>query len=260
MSRRAFIFGLGAAAFCAGAAAPALAQPPGPKPPAKDSPISKLFGQGRGPSLPPIARYAAEGVGEFIFDQSGGQALIMFRGSSEIVVLTLSNAARNDRIYKNDIGEPVLRISGLGLGGLTVYTAGKPQGVPAEIVRGPVPPIRLQTVRDENELVIRGRAAQTRLRRVVQRDFTVEVSDIEHPESWALVADAMDLAAQFFERNQTLVRTDPRYRHIIRLLIVEGDESIVQAYYDTIQITVAAAKGPAGRPSSAKIALALAGR
>ena len=70
----------------------------------------------------------------------------------------------------------------------------------------------------------------------------------------------MDLAAQFFERNQTLVRTDPRYRHIIRLLIVEGDESIVQAYYDTIQITVAAAKGPAGRPSSAKIALALAGR
>jgi hypothetical protein len=254
MSRRAFLQAIGAAVLCAGMAGPAFAQPPGVKPP-PGGPLSKLL-PGRGPALPPVTRFTAEGVGEFIFDQSSGQPLILFRNSSEIVALTRSDAARNDRIYKNDVGEPVLRISGLGLG-VTVYTAARPQGAPAEIVRGPAPPIRLQTIRDETEYIQRGRIVQERLRRVMQRNFTVEVADIDQPEAWPLVVDAMELTAQFFEKNRDRIRSDSRYQHITRLLIIEGDEPEVRAFYDTLQVTVAATKGPWGRPSSAKIALAL---
>ena len=156
-------------------------------------------------------------------------------------------------VFKNDVGEPVLRFSGLG--GMTVYTAAHPEGAPAALV-GMASPIRLQTVQDIAELGGRELAVSRRVSRVLQRRVLVDIPDIG-AESWTLVADVINLAADAFERDADRIHQDQKLPHVDRLLVVEGDQPTVQVGYDTVQITVAAAKGAAGRPSSAKIAKAL---
>jgi len=253
MSRRAFIHGLGAAILFAGSAASAQAQPPGPGKPPPGSPLSKLFG-GREPGGPLVARYAAGDL-EFILDRSGAQPLIQFRGSTEIVALTRSVGPRNDEIFKNDIGEQVLRLSGLGGGG-TIYPPDRPQGVPVSFVQVVVTPIRLPVVPGGVELGVRAQQASRSISNALQRAVIVDIADYR-PDAWSLIADAMNLAVKAIEINKERLRTDPRLSHIERVLIVVGDRPGIVINYDTIQITVVPLKGPAGRPSSALIALSL---
>ncbi len=232
-----------------------MAQPPGPPPPgaALIDRFNQMLGRGRGPAGPPVAHYVAEGVAEFTFDQTGGPPLVQFQGSREILALTPQPAPRGDLIFKNDVGDPVLRFSRLG--GLTVYTSAHPEGAPAALV-GMATPIKLQGIQDAAELFGRERLVSRRISRVMQRDVEVDVPDIG-PESWTLVADVINLAADAFEKSADRIRHDQRLPHMDRLLVVEGDKPDVQVNYDTVQITVAPARGAAGRPSSVRIARTL---
>jgi hypothetical protein len=200
-----------------------------------------------------VARYAAGDL-EFILDRSGVQPLIQFRGSTEIVALTRSVGPRNDEIFKNDIGEQVLRMSGLGGG--TIYTPDRPQGVPVSFVQVVVTPIRLPVVAGGVELGVRAQQASRSISNALQRAVIVDIAEYR-PEAWSLIADAMNLAVKAIEINKDRLRTDPRLSHIERVLIVVGDRPGIVINYDTIQITVVPMKGPAGRPSSALIALSL---
>ncbi len=96
-----------------------------------DMPLSRTD---RGLQAPPVARYAA-GQGEvFVFDRSSGAALLKFDNSPEIWVLQPSPAPRGDVIYRNDLGEPVLRATRLG--GLTLFSANTPGGEAAALMGG----------------------------------------------------------------------------------------------------------------------------
>ena len=59
---------------------------------------------------PPVARYQLD-IGEsFVLDRvDRDQALIRFEGGSEIWALKGVPGAHGDMIFKNDVGEPVLR-------------------------------------------------------------------------------------------------------------------------------------------------------
>lgn len=252
MSRRAFISGLGAAILCAGVVTPALAQPPKSPP---GGLLPKMFGGRGGAAAPAVARYVGDGV-DFTFDRTSGLPLVQFKGSSEVIALTRAVGPRNDQIYKNDAGERVLVFTGLG--GLTVYTPAKPEGVPASPVSGAVPsPIKLQTIQDAEDLTVRAGRIGYRISQIAQHRIGIDMKDTG-PESWTVVGDVLNLVGDFFTRNQDFVRRDARFEHIERILIVPGDQPDIRPFYDTIQITIVPTRGPAGRPSTARIAQVLA--
>jgi hypothetical protein len=254
MSRRAFIHGLGAAILCAGMATPALAQPKSPVRPPPGSPLSKFLGS-REAGGPQIARYVAGDL-EFVLDRSGPQPLIQFRGGTEILALTRSAGPRNDEIYKNDIGEQVLRMSSLGGGG-TIYTPDQPQGMPVSLVQVVVTPIRLPVISGGDiELGRRELQASLSISTALQRHVGFQIAEYDS-EAWALVGDTINLVVKAIQINQEHLRQNPKFSHIDRVLIVVGDQPGILLNYDTIQITVAPSKGPAGRPSSARIAIAM---
>ena len=83
---------------------------------------------------PPVARYVSETGDVFILDRSQPKPLLKFEHSPEVWVLLPQPGPRGDVIYKNDLGEPVLRATRLG--GVTVFTDARPSGAAAALAGG----------------------------------------------------------------------------------------------------------------------------
>ena len=93
-----------------------------------------LFGDRPAPgrqASPPVARYVSEDGDGFVLDRSQPRVYMKFDDSPEIWALRPHPAPRGDVIYKNDLGEPMLRATRLG--GLTLFTADRPGGSPAAL-------------------------------------------------------------------------------------------------------------------------------
>lgn len=240
-----------AATFAAagiGVAAPALAAP--------GSLREGLFGEGRYDSrrfsAPPVARYAVEDGGGFILDRSTPQPMVKFEDSAEVWVLQPQPAPRGDIIYKNDLGEPVLRATRLG--GLTVFTRERPSGAAAALVAG-ASPLRLQTLGPE-ALLQRLAQASARASRSARRLIPFEAD--ASPQTAPLVADAAMVAAEAVVR----LAADSSGRQVLngveKVTLVEGRRPGASLRGGVILITISPEDGLAGRPSSERI-LAAAG-
>ncbi len=68
----------------------------------------------------------AETGDAFILDRAAPQPLMKFENSSEMLGAVAPAEPRGDTIYKNELGEPVLRASKLG--GMTLFTRERPGG------------------------------------------------------------------------------------------------------------------------------------
>ena len=98
-----------------------------------------LFGDhgsfGGMPEPPPVARYRLDVGASFVVDRLGrDEALLKFDGGDEVWALKGVNAAHGDMIFKNDLGEPVLRATRWG--GVTLFTPARPEG--AALPNGPL--------------------------------------------------------------------------------------------------------------------------
>src|SRR6476619_2141975 len=119
-SGRAAVFAVALGALI-GAAQPAAAWP--------ETLREGLFGQrpeGRQFSTPPVARYVCEDGDAFTLDRRQHKPLLKCENSVEVYALQPQPGPRGDIIYKNDIGEPILRATRLG--GVTVFTDQRPGG------------------------------------------------------------------------------------------------------------------------------------
>jgi hypothetical protein len=126
-----------------------LAHPPGgapghsslrafdqPPPLSHDDPGDMLFGRPpadtRAPTMPRLARFRADTGDTFVFEITGsGPAYLKYDDSGEVWVLNPTTGPRGDTIYKNDVGQAMLRATRLG--GLTVFTQDQPAGVAAAL-------------------------------------------------------------------------------------------------------------------------------
>lgn len=205
-------------------------------------------------NLPTVAHFIADGVAEFTFDRSTDRPMIQFSDNGEIFALHPQPAPRGDVIYKNDVGDPVLRLSGLG--GVTVFTPSRPQGAPAELVGMGDPIALLANIHNATDLFRRMQVASRRIGLVVQHPVSVDAPDLG-PETYDLAADVLVLAVDAFERNAPTIRTDPRMRKVTQVLILEGERPGVTLSERTLTIVIASRWGVAGRPSSYRIASAL---
>lgn len=235
-----------AAALCLalGIVQPALAGP-------VESLRQSLFGRhahdGRDAAAPMISRYVSEDGDVFTFDRTGSKPLLKFDNSYEVWALQPQQAPRGDTIYKNDLGEPVLRATRLG--GMTVFTDHRPDGEAAAL-EGPGIPLRLPVLGPQallDRLALAGIRASHAARRLIP--FEAEAT----PASSALIADAALVTSDAIVRLSK--RSDGRKicDRILKVRLAEGRKASVDLSDGVLLVTVAPPQGQAGRPSSDRI-------
>jgi hypothetical protein len=217
-----------------------------------------LFGQqlaeSRRRTAPMVARFVSETGDTFTLDRTAPRPLLRFDGSGEVWALEAQAAPRGDVIYKNDLGETMLRATRLG--GLTVFTANQPDGAAAALLGGGQP-LRLQSIGPQQLLVILAKASE-RASAAARRVIPVRADLGDHPERNApLVADAAGRAADAVVRMSRSKKTLKFVDKIVEIVIGEGRKAEATMGADgVVRIYVAPDQGLAGRPSSDRIAFA----
>lgn len=207
---------------------------------------------GRRFAAPPVARYISEDGEAFVLDRSGARPLLKFDNSPEIWVLQSQPAPRGDIIYKNDLGDPMLRATRLG--GVTVFTEIRPQGSAAALA-GPGPALKLISV---GPVVLAERVYQASARASRAAHRTVPfVADNATPASAALISDAAAVAAEAVIRVSHRKDGNKQLARIAKVVFVEGRKAEAAMEDGALRISLVVGAGPAGRPSSEKIAAAV---
>jgi hypothetical protein len=239
---------LGGIALAFAAGVPALAAP---------SLGDALFGKAddsRRAAPPPVARYVAETGSSFVFDRTTSQGLLKFEGSPEVWVLEPQAAPRGDVIYRNDLGEPMLRVTRLG--GLTLFNDQAPEGV-AVALTGESSPLKLAMI-SPGELIRRIRIAATRASRAAQRPIDIDFS--ADSDSAPLVADAAMVLADAVVRMAQRGDGKKLLGAFGKISIKPGKKPSVKVDKSVLEIRVTPEMGLAGRPSSERIAYAVGAR
>lgn len=206
-------------------------------------------------ATPNVARFVPEEGEPFVLDRTAGRQMLMrFEDSPEIWALNPNPGPRGDIIYKNDMDEPVLRATRLG--GLTLFTPDRPEGVAAAFVgQGPLlrpPPVISPTALLQSFAQASGRAG-----RAAHHSISFEAEDV--PMAFAsLFADAAAVVSEAFV--ELANRGDKQRRALARFSKVRfevGRNPAAQAKGNTLKVAIAPDRGLAGRPSSHRIAAAL---
>jgi hypothetical protein len=227
-----------------GLPAPALA---GPVESLRDRVMGHRPPSGLDASTPPVARYITEDGDVFTLDRTQAKPLLKFENSFEVWALQPQPAPRGDTIYKNDLGEPVLRATRMG--GVTIFTDQRPGGAAAALA-GVGSPLRL-AIMGPQALFDRLYQATFRTNHAVRRTIPFEAEAT--PASSALIADAALVTSDAVVR--LAKRPDGRklLDKIMRVRLVEGRKSAAQLIDGVLLVTVAPPDGFAGRPSSDRI-------
>jgi hypothetical protein len=209
-----------------------------------------LFGprpstDGRQTAAPPVAKYVSEDGDVFIVDLSQPRPLLKYDNSFEVWALKPQQGPRGDTIYKNDLGEPVLRFTRLG--GLTIFTDDHPAGE-AAAVAGATNPLRLIPLGPQ-ALAERLLQASARASRAARRLIPFEAEAT--PASSALIADAAMVTSEAVVRIARRVDARRLLDRIMKVRLQAGRKA--QATLDqagVLEVTVNPPLGLGGRPSS----------
>jgi hypothetical protein len=206
----------------------------------------------RAPS-PPVARYVSDEGESFVFDRSTATPLVKFEESSEVIALSPEPVSRGDIIYKDDIGEPVLRLTRLG--GLILFAHERPGGAPVAL-QGLAPGIRLQSL-SPSALGQKLLQASYRASRAARRLIAFEAEDVT-PGSEAVLADAAAVAAEAVVGIARRKDAKTLMGRIGKIQFAPGPQCQAVVRHGVVSIQVNPSLGVAGRPSSARIIQAVA--
>ena len=195
-----------------------------------------------------------------MLDRSTTVTLLRFEDSPEIWVLTPQPATHGDVIYKNDMGEPMLRSTWLG--GLTVFARGHTSGAAASLV-SEAPEIRPTAILSPTALLLRLTQASAHSAHLVQRPVEFEAPDVT-PLTASLVADAAGVATEAIGSASQTPHGRQMLAKLTKVTLLLGHKPSVTFSNGVLQIMVTPPPGAlpardcvAGRPSSHRIAVAL---
>lgn len=204
--------------------------------------------------MPAVARFRLDGGDGFVLERGSGAALLKFEDSSEVWALTATAGPRGDTIFKNDVGDPVLRMTRLG--GMTLFTDDQPEGMPAAIA-GVASTVRPATSIGPDALLRTLAQSSVRASRAAQHLIIFDAPKVKENNDW-LFADAASIASEAFVR---LCSQLPDGRALAsrfaRVVFLTGGAAEAETQGSVVQITIAPSKGVAGRPSSERIFLVL---
>jgi hypothetical protein len=230
-----------------GLAAAALATLASPAPAAPLTLREALMGQkARQPTAPVIARYVLDEGGAFILDRSTPQPLMKFDDSPEIWVLQPAPGPRGDTIYRDDLGEPILRATKLG--GMTVFTQRRPDGSAAALV-GPAPPLRIQPM-GPAALFNHFYQATVRASRAAQHEIGFETREDAEPSTAALLADAATVTSEALVELATRPDGKAILGRINDVVIAQSNRPSATLAKGVLTVTIVPPEGIVGRPSS----------
>jgi hypothetical protein len=205
------------------------------------------------PSGPPTARYQTDEGGVFILDRSAPKPLLKFSDDPEIWVLQPSQGPYNDVIYRNDLGEEMLRATSLG--GLTVFTPRRPggsaaayDGATSPLHLGPISPVQLS-----NEFY----QASTRATRYARHDVAFETGKDAEPGTSAAYADAAQVTSEAIVDIAALPNGRLLLTKFNDVVITQGAHPNAVLQNHKLTVTIVAKEGFQGRPSSRRIARAV---
>jgi hypothetical protein len=203
---------------------------------------------------PPLARYVSDEGRVFVLDRTQSAVLLKFEDSPEVWALAPSPAPRGDVIYKNDLGQPVLRATRLG--GFTLFAGARPGGEAVSMAGGGAP-LRLAPMSPQ---AVFERLAQASLRasRAARRPMYFEAEAT--PASSALIADAAILASLAILRMAQGAEGRAALARFNRVHFQAGKTAEAEMKDGVLSIIVAPQAGLAGRPSSERILRAAQGR
>lgn len=200
---------------------------------------------------PPVACFVSEDGRLITLDRTQPVPMLKFEDSPEILVLAPSPAPRGDVIYKNDVGEPVLRATRLG--GFTLFSDRRPAGEAVSRTAG-CGPLRLLFLTPQ-ALTERMLQASVRSGRAARRPVVFEAEAT--PNSAALIADSAVVVTVAFLRLASKDGGRAILSKVGKVQFMEGRKSQASFSGGTLRIVVAPSQGLAGRPSSEKIAKVL---
>jgi hypothetical protein len=211
---------------------------------------------GRTTPPPVVARYQIEQGEGFVLDLADRPPLLKFDNSPEIWALKASHGPRGDVLYINDIGELMVRSTKLG--GMTVYTAERPEGAAAAVV-GPASAFRpkLSPPPAFDERLVMAAARCSHLARHTVGVATVDDKKVRDAKAEAIIADATTNVVEAL----TALPYHPSGRtalgHIGMVMFNVSHSPNVELQRGILSIDVVPSQGFAGRPSSARILLAI---
>ena len=196
---------------------------------------------------PPLARYVSDQGRVFILDRTQPVAMLKFDDSPEVWALAPAPAPRGDVIYKNDLGEPMLRATRLG--GYTLFTDRRPSGEAVSLA-GTAPPLRLSGLSPQ-ALGERMLQASIRSGRAARRPVVFEAEAT--PASAALIADSATIVSLAFLRLAAREGGRASLAKVGKVQFMEGRKASAAFAAGVLRIVVAPVEGLAGRPSSDKL-------
>jgi hypothetical protein len=209
----------------------------------------------RGLAAPPVARYSVGAGSVFVLDRSTDVALLKFDDNPEIWVLQPTPAPRGDLIYKNDMGEPILRATRLG--GLTLFSANAPGGEAAAMVGG-ADDLQPPTYMSPSSVFQHMLQASARASHAAQHLVTFDAAEVT-PDSAPVFVDAATAASEAvitlshrddgraFLKRLDKVQFQSGARTGAALAVADGGAHV------RMQVFVDPGEGLAGRPSSERL-------
>ena len=196
---------------------------------------------------PVLARYVSEQGRAFVLDRSQGRAMLKFEDGPEVWALMPSPAPRGDVIYKNDLGEPVLRATRLG--GFTLFSETRPNGEAVSMV-GAGGALRLPVIGPQ-ALGERLLQASYRAGRAARHPILFQAEAT--PASSALIGDAAVITTLAILRIAQRKDTESQLAGVTKVLFEEGRKPSATFNGGVLRIVIVPAEGVAGRPSSQRI-------
>jgi hypothetical protein len=195
---------------------------------------------------PATGRYETDDGGVFIFDRSAARPLLKFEDSQEIWGLQPAPGPRGDVIYRNDLGEEMLRATSLG--GMTLFTDKRPEGSPAAL-DGASPPLRIAPL---SYAALFGRFLQDSVRasRAAQHQIVFETLQDAEPATAATIADAALVASEALSDMSASPKGKALLARLSAVVIAQGGKPNVSMQRGALVVTIVATQGVFGRPSS----------
>jgi len=198
---------------------------------------------------PLTARYEMDEGGAFVLDRSTIKPLLKFDDDPEIWALQPAPGPRGDVIYRNDVGEPMVRATRLG--GMTVFTPKRPDGSAAAF-DGASAPLRVPSL-SPAALFRTFYQASLRASRAAGHQIAFETLQDADPITAAPVADAATVASEALVDIAVLPGGRAVLGHVIDVAVAQGSKPAVVLQKGVLTVTIVANEGVFGRPSSRRI-------
>ena len=205
--------------------------------------------------LPPDGRYLADDQLKFMIDHDGDRTRLRFLGGDEVFYLSSEPAPLGGRALKYDTGDVALQVAGWG--GVTLYTAEDPSGVPAEHADDDIDDFEPKPVAGRDLKAFAARLSQTL---VTGFDFAVgftadwdELATADAEKERGLAVDSMRNAARavaLIAGGEKRALIAERF-HLVRVL--EAAQPGLRLQEGTLTISYAPQLGSGARPSSLAI-------